>query len=153
MSAYRVLVGDHNPDLLSLVETRLQVRDYEVVLAHEASEALCLAQRIRFDLVLIGASMERGDGGHLCKRIKHASANFSVPVILMTEDENLRPLVLSPERGFDDFLIKPFDAFSLQLRVELNLVRHEVEGISRAIERYREDVVKGKFPSLKESFK
>ncbi len=123
MKPTKILVAGRDAEILSLVETRLKVRKYEVFLATHSDEAVRLAEKMRFDLVLISTSMDEVGHMDLCLKVKQVSANFSVPVILIAHQEELRHLVLSPERGFDDFLLEPFDAFALQLRVELNLLR------------------------------
>ncbi|OGX06989.1 MAG: hypothetical protein A3G87_04030 [Omnitrophica bacterium RIFCSPLOWO2_12_FULL_50_11] len=123
MSAPKILIADKDSNTLDLVEMRLQVRDYEVFVATHSDEAVRLAQKVRFDLVFLSSTMEQVDGLDLCRKIKQCSANFGVPVILLAEAREIRQLALSPERGVDDFLIKPFDAFSLQLRVELTMMR------------------------------
>ena len=119
----KILVAEKDRAALALIETRLKARDYDVYLATHSDEALRLVQKVRFDLVLIGSSMEGVDGMDLPQEIKRSIMGLSVPVILIVEEHELRQLVLSRERGFDDFLIKPFDAFSLQLRITLNLTR------------------------------
>ena len=120
---HKILVAEKDSTALALVETRLRARGYDVFLATHSDEAIRLVQKVRFDLVLIGSSMESIDRMDLAQRIKGSSAGLSIPIILMAEENELRHLVSSEERGFDDFLIKPFDAFSLQLRIVLNLTR------------------------------
>ncbi|MBI4368155.1 MAG: diguanylate cyclase [Candidatus Omnitrophica bacterium] len=119
----KVLVAEKDTATMALVETRLRARNYDVYSATHSDEAIRLVQKVRFDIVLIGSSMEAVDGIDLPLKIKHSLMGLSIPVIFMAEENELRQLVLSQDRGFDDFLIKPFDAFSLQLRINLNLAR------------------------------
>ena len=119
----KVLIAENDSATLTVVETRLRARDYDVFLATHSDEAIRLVQKVRFDLVLIGSSMESVDGMDLSLKIKHSLTGLSVPIILMVEEHELRKLLLSQDHGFDDFLMKPFDALSLQLRISLNLIR------------------------------
>ncbi len=121
--AQKVLIAEKDLATLSLVETRLRARDYDVFLATHSDEAIRLVQKVRFDLVLIGSSMELVEGLDLAQKIKRSLTGLGIPIILLAAEDEIGDLVLSQERGFDDFLIKPFDAFSLQLRVTLNLTR------------------------------
>lgn len=121
----KILVVDQDQATLSLIETRLEVRDYEVFTATHSDEAVRLAQKIRFDLILIGSSMEALEGVPLPQKIKQGSSALTVPIVLLVGEHEMRELILSAEKGFDDFLIKPFDPFSLQLRVQLNLARSQ----------------------------
>ncbi len=120
---YKILLAERNQEMLHLIETRLKARDYEVFLATHSDEAVRLVQKIKFDVALIGSSMERVDGTDLALKIKQSLLGLSMPVIFIAAENEIRELILSRDRGFDDFLIKPFDALSLQLRVELNLTR------------------------------
>lgn len=121
--AQKILLAERDQRTLNLIETRLKARDYEVFIATHSDEAIRLVQKIKFDLALIGSSMERVDGTELSLKIKQSLLGISMPIIFISDENEIRELILSRERGFDDFLIKPFDALSLQLRVELNLTR------------------------------
>ena len=121
--AQKILIAEKDLATLSLVETRLRARDYDVFLATHSDEAIRLVQKVRFDLVFIGSSMEPLEGMDLAQKIKRSLTGLGTPIILLVEGNEIGNLVLSQERGFDDFLIKPFDAFSLQLRLNLNLTR------------------------------
>ena len=121
--AHKILLVERDVETLDLVETRLKARDYEVFIATHSDEAMRLVQKIKFDLALIGSSMSRIDDSDLSVRLKHSLLGLGMPIVLMVEPTEITELVLTRERGFDDFLIKPFDAFSLQLRVQLNLTR------------------------------
>ena len=121
--AYKILLAERDQETLNLMETRLKARDYEVFLATHSDEALRLVQKIKFDVVLIGSSMECINGMDLSIKMKQSLLGLSMPIIFIADENGLRELILSRERGFDDFLIKPFDALSLQLRIELNLTR------------------------------
>jgi diguanylate cyclase (GGDEF)-like protein len=121
--AHKILIAEKDPETLSLLETRLRARGHDVFVAMYSDEAVRLVQKMRFDLILISSSMERTDGMELAQKIRRAQIGIGAPIILLTDGGELSQLVLSQERGFDDFLIKPFDPFSLQLRVNLNLTR------------------------------
>jgi len=123
LTTHKILIAEHNLPTLNLVETRLKARDYEVFVATHSDEAMRLVQKIKFDLALIGSTMESIEGMALSLKIKHSLLALNIPIILLANENELCELILSREHGFDDFLIEPFDAFSLQLRVELNLTR------------------------------
>ncbi|MBI3999413.1 MAG: diguanylate cyclase [Candidatus Omnitrophica bacterium] len=121
--SHKILVAEKDSENLALLETRLKARNYDVFLATHSDEATRLVQKVRFDLILIGSAMESVEGVDLAPKIKQTLRGLGVPIILIAEENEISQLVLSRERGFDDFLIKPFDAFSLQLRIALNLTR------------------------------
>ncbi len=119
----RILLADKDPELRSLVAARLTARHYEVIETSVSEEVIRLLERNAIDLILISTDMERVGGRLVIEKIRMMPQFMTVPVILMTEEEKIAELVMTQERGFDDFLIKPFNPFVLQLRVALNISR------------------------------
>lgn len=118
-----ILVVDKNSEHRSLVSTRLSVRNYEVIEAGTSAEALVALEREGIDLIFISNEMEPLDGKTLVEIIRKKSHLLAVPIILLAGENEIADLILSQERGFDDFLTIPFDPLSLQLRVAMNISR------------------------------
>jgi diguanylate cyclase (GGDEF)-like protein len=121
--AHKILIAEKDSETLALLEARLKARGYDVFIAMYSDEAIRLVQKMRFDLILIGSAMEPIEGMELSQKAKRAQIGLSASIILLADEGELSELILTQDRGFDDFLIKPFDPFSLQLRVALNLTR------------------------------
>jgi diguanylate cyclase (GGDEF)-like protein len=121
MTAKRILVADKEAEVRMLVATRLSVRGYTVDESATSEDALLKLKRETYHLVLISDEMERFGHKTLMEKIRMQPNLYNIPIILMTEEKKISELVMSRERGFDDFLIKPFDALVLQLRVALNI--------------------------------
>lgn len=119
----RILVADKDPTLRNLVSARLAARHYEVIEADQSEEVLRLLEREIVDLILISTDMERIGGKLLVEKIRQKAHFLTIPILLTTQEENIAELVMSQERGFDDFLIKPFNPLVLQLRVAMNISR------------------------------
>jgi diguanylate cyclase (GGDEF)-like protein len=119
----RILLADKDPAILELVSTRLTARHYEVLGLSQSEEALRTLDRDRVDLILLSTAMERIGRKLLIEKIREREHLAAVPIILMAHEEELSELVLSRDRGFDDFLIKPFSPLVLQVRVALNISR------------------------------
>jgi diguanylate cyclase (GGDEF)-like protein len=124
----RILIADQDPEIRTLVATRLSARHYEVIETADSQEVLRALERQAIDLVLLSTDMERIDGRHLIEKIRQRSHYMTIPIILMTEENQIAELVMSQDRGFDDFLIKPFNLkpfnpLALQLRVAMNINR------------------------------
>jgi len=116
---------DKDPGNLALIESRLRVRGFSVVAATTSEQALQLLESRNFDLILIATDLELVNGEELTARIRKASFSCFVPLIMMLGEGQLAELLHGAQQGFDDFLIKPFDALTLQLRVLLNIRRAE----------------------------
>ncbi len=154
----KILIADKDPSLRALVATRLHVREYEVLEVVKSEEVLKILERENVDLILLSSEMEKIGGEHLIQKIRQWLHLAPVPVILMTEEDKIAELVMSQERGFDDFLIKPFNPLVLQLSVAMNIsrARQRVEANAlthlpgnHAIERVvREKIEKGEKISI-----
>jgi diguanylate cyclase (GGDEF)-like protein len=119
----RILIAEKDAALRTLVTTRLHARQYQVTEAETSEEVLRLLERDPIDLILLSTEMERL-GGHFLIEVIRRKANFlTIPIILLAEEEQIAELVMTKERGFDDFLTKPFNPLVLQLRVALNISR------------------------------
>ncbi|MFA6599528.1 MAG: diguanylate cyclase [Candidatus Omnitrophota bacterium] len=123
MTAQRILVADKDSAVRMLVSTRLSVRGYTVVEAETSEACLTALERDPYQLALISDEMERLGHKTLIEKIRTKSNLYNLPIILMTEESKIAELVMSRERGFDDFLNKPFDPLALQLRISLNISR------------------------------
>jgi len=120
-----ILVVDKDAENFSLIESRLEARGFVVTAATASEQALRLLEGQNFDLILIAADMEIVNGEELTVRIRKASSSCFVPVIMMLGEHQLAELLHGVQQGFDDFLIKPFDPLTLQLRILLNIRRAE----------------------------
>lgn len=117
----KILVAEKDVPTLDLVRTRLEIRGYEVLDSKNSSETLHLLEREKIDLLLLSSSMERIGAEHLIDLIKKRPHLTTLPVILLTGEDEIAQLVMTRERGYDDFLTKPFNPFVLQLRVAINV--------------------------------
>ncbi len=119
----RILVADKDSGLRLLITTRLQARHYEVREAQTSEEVLRILEKGDIDLILLSTDMERIGGHLLIEKIRQKPNFLSLPIILLTDEEKISELVMTQERGFDDFLTKPFNPLVLQLRVAINISR------------------------------
>lgn len=119
----KIMIADKDASFRSLMATRLTALDYEVIETSQSAEVLRNLEHDKMDLILISTEMERVEGKLLIEQIRQRPQYFAVPIIMLTQEEKISELVMSRERGFDDFLIKPFNPLVLQLRVALNIAR------------------------------
>jgi len=125
MDLKRILVADHDRDCVTLTESRLSARGYSVDTASNSQEALQKLSGEVFDLILISSKMEPVGKESLVEVARKTPTACYVPIIMLANEEDLAELVQGSEQGFDDFLIKPSDPLTLQLRVLMNIRRAE----------------------------
>lgn len=119
----KILIADKNASVRALVSMRLQARAYEVIESDTSEEVLRILERGKIDLVLLSSEMERIGGRLLIEKIRQKANLTTLPIILLAEEGQISELVLTQERGFDDFITKPFNPLVLQLRVALTIFR------------------------------
>jgi DNA-binding response OmpR family regulator len=119
----RILVAEKDDATRELILMRLHSRHHKVFEASKSSQVLRFLEREVLDLILLSSDMEPVNGKMLIQIIRSRSHLMAVPVIMLTEERKLTELMLGHEKGFDDFLLKPFSPLVLQLRVNLNIAK------------------------------
>lgn len=106
-SRARVLVVDDAPDVAEMMAMLMRHAGYDVTTAHNATLALELAGRDRFDLVVSDIGMPDVDGYQLAEELRALPGYESVPLIAVSGfsmyDDRERALA----SGFNEFLTKP----------------------------------------------
>jgi len=121
----KILVVDGNSEYLSVIESRLSARGYSVVIAETSEIALGVLKNENFDLILLDSKLGKVGNEELSSIVRKDFSSYFTPVVMMAEKEEIAKLITGMERGFDDFIIKPFDPLQLQLRVAMNILRVE----------------------------
>ncbi len=124
----RIVLADDNADMRAYVSRLLEEEGFAVEAFADGVTALEAIVREPPDLVLADVMMPGLDGFGLLKRLRADEATRTVPLILLSaragEDSRVEGLLA----GADDYLVKPFSARELKVRVqsyvELSRLRH-----------------------------
>jgi CheY-like chemotaxis protein len=108
----RILVGEDNAYLCEFMKTCLESMGYEVLLAHDGSEAMRLAVSQHPDLAIIDILMPNLDGFQLASLIRKTPETQSIKMIAMTAAMP-HPRGQFLAGGFNSYLGKPFTAKEL----------------------------------------
>ncbi|CZB12619.1 two component transcriptional regulator, winged helix family [Candidatus Synechococcus spongiarum] len=122
----RVLVVDDEPAVRRILETRLRMAGYTVILAGDGEEALSQFYREQPDLVVLDVMLPKLDGFGVCRQLR---AESSVPIIIVSALDNTSEKVAGLELGADDYLSKPFAPRELEMRIAAVLRRQEVAAV------------------------
>ena len=114
----RILCIDDEPHNLSLLETMLIPRGYEVVTVVSGMEALEKIKTERIDICLLDVMMPVMDGFEVCRRIKADEAHHSIPVVMITSLSEKEFRIRGIEAGAEEFLTKPFDKAEVLARIK-----------------------------------
>jgi two-component system response regulator MtrA len=119
---YKILYGEDELDMQSLVGRILQKEEFKVVFALNGQEVLDHWRRESFDCILLDIMMPVMDGLEACRRIRRVS---NIPIILITAKGEEEEAVKGFEAGADDFIQKPFRQKELVARVRTAITRAE----------------------------
>jgi two-component system CheB/CheR fusion protein len=109
----RILVVDDNADTVQMLCKLLEMEGAEVVAASGAMEALEIASRQNFDVVLSDISMPRMDGFEFVRRLRQIEKQKNVPVIALTGFGRAEDVDRARTEGFMSHVTKPVDVNSL----------------------------------------
>lgn len=126
----RVLVADDNADMRAYLQRLLQTR-WHVEVVSNGREALQAAQRERPDLILSDVMMPELDGFGLIAAIRSDQTLTDVPVILLSARAGEEAQIDGMNAGADDYLVKPFSARELLVRMDAQLVKEQIRKIER----------------------
>ncbi len=112
MSQQRVLVVDDETRMRRVLEIMLQKMGLETRVAHNGQEALALAQKESFDLVLTDLRMPEMDGLALLDALR--AQKVEVPVILLTAYGTVESAVQAMKLGAYDYILRPFDVEAVE---------------------------------------
>lgn len=110
-----VLVVDNLADVRGLIGVLLTRRGYRVAEAEGGEQAVAEARRVVPDLILMDLKMPGGmDGVAAAQAIRGDLGLRAVPIVAVTGDNTEYWRLKAREAGFDDYLVKPFEAGELE---------------------------------------
>lgn len=121
----KILLVEDDPCFGSVLQSYLQLSDYEVTLRVNGNEGLNAFRREKFDICLLDVMMPEMDGFTLGKKIREIDP--SVPFVYITAKSLKEDMKLGYEIGADDYIVKPFDSEVLILKIKAILSRSKHE--------------------------
>jgi PAS domain S-box-containing protein len=131
-----ILFADDNADMRSYVSRLLSDR-WGVEAVEDGEAALAAVRRKQPDLVLADVMMPRLDGISLLRALRADPATSAIPVVLLSARAGEEAAHESLGDGADDYIVKPFDARDLIVRVAARLAS---SGATRELRRAQEEL-------------
>ncbi len=119
--AYNILIADDDAELVKMLRTFFELRNYTVIAAADGAETLKKIER-KPDIILLDINMPRIDGIEVCRRIRD---NVSCPILFLTARADEQDRVNGLMSGGDDYILKPFSLKELEARIIAHLKREE----------------------------
>lgn len=135
-----ILIVDDEEANRELLEDRVEVLGHKSLFAENGLSALAQAEKHNPDLILLDLMMPEMDGHQVLERLKSDSQLRHIPVIVISALDDMNSVVLSIQRGADDYLVKPFKSEILKARVTSSLekkwLRDEEERLRGQLQDY-----------------
>lgn len=111
----KILVVDDEKLIVKGIRFSLEQDEMEVDCAYDGEEALEMAKRKEYDMILLDVMLPKLDGFEVCRQIRDSS---DVPVIMLTAKGEDMDKILGLEYGADDYITKPFNILELKARIK-----------------------------------
>ena len=114
----KVLVIDDEPDVVFLMETRLESRGHKMLSANNGKAGIALAKKEQPDLILLDIMMPEMDGFKVLEMLKSDPLTKNIPVIGLTASIAVVKAGTFIEKGGTDCMTKPFEASELYQKID-----------------------------------
>lgn len=105
----KILAVDDSASMRQMVAFTLKSAGFEVTDASDGDEALQIAQREAFDVVITDVNMPNMDGITLCKELRQL-ANFKfTPILMLTTESSTEKKQAGRAAGATGWIVKPFN--------------------------------------------
>lgn len=119
---YKILVVDDDFEILKLMKTALEMKNYAVTTWQSVSLPVNSRDFLAFDLILLDVMMPNIDGLQLCRQIRN---KVTVPIIFVSARDSEDDIISGLNLGGDDYITKPFSLKQLTAKVSAHLKREE----------------------------
>ncbi len=120
----RILVVDDEEAMRGSLSDWLKEDGYEVGLAASGQEALDMATKNAWEVILLDLKMPGMDGLETLKRLKKVRADAEV--LMMTAYATIDTAVQAMKEGAFDYLVKPFDPDEIEIQIKKIIAHREV---------------------------
>ena len=118
----KILIIEDEVAIADLEIDYLEINDYEVVTADDATKGLETVLNGDFDLVILDLMLPGIDGYEICKKIREEK---NIPIIMVSAKKDDIDKIRGLGLGADDYMTKPFSPSELVARVKAHLSRYD----------------------------
>ena len=115
-----ILIVDDEARIRSLIRKYAEFEGHTVTEAGDGMEAVRLCRKESFDIIIMDIMMPELDGFSACREIRKVS---DTPIIMVSARGEEYDKINGFETGIDDYVVKPFSAKELMLRIDAIMKR------------------------------
>ena len=115
---YKILVVEDDRNILSMIQTVLEVGGYQVLTAQRCQQGILMLTSHMPDLVVLDLGLPDMDGEEF---IRNARRNSIIPIIVLSARSDEQDKVSALDLGANDYITKPFGTAELLARVRASL--------------------------------
>jgi len=119
-----IYIADDDDNIRKIVRAFLESEGYRVEDFPDGDLMLERFQQMPADLVILDVMMPGSDGFAICTALRKIS---TVPIIMLTARDTENDFALGLGLGSDDYIVKPFSAMTLLMRVKAIFRRIDFE--------------------------
>lgn len=119
--AGKILVVDDEKLIVKGLRFSLEQDDYLVDCAYDGIEAVELAKKCEYDVVLLDVMLPGLSGYDVCQSIRVFS---NMPIIMLTAKSEDIDKIMGLEYGADDYITKPFNILEVKARIKAIIRRN-----------------------------
>lgn len=116
----KILVVDDEFNMRNLIKIYLSKEDFQLDEAKDGNEAIKMALKNTYNLIVLDIMLPDIDGWEVCSTIRKTS---EIPILMLTARDDIQDRVHGLNLGADDYLVKPFAPEELVARVNALLRR------------------------------
>lgn len=128
----KILLAEDDADFASVLKQYLELYQYEITWTENGEEALTIFKTENFDICVFDIMMPKMDGFTLAEKI--IQINPDVPFVFLTARKLKEDKIIGLKLGADDYIVKPFEADELVLRLNNILKRSKKNQYSTVID-------------------
>lgn len=116
----RILIVDDFSTMRRIVRNLLVdlgVRPKMIQEADDGSNAMAMLRNVRFDLVITDWNMPNMSGIDLLRSIREWDKTRTLPVLMVTAENNREQIIAAAQAGVNGFVVKPFSAATLEQKI------------------------------------
>ena len=119
----KILLAEDDADFAKVLKQYLELFDFEVHWVQDGEEAFSAFQNSDFQFCILDVMIPKMDGFTLAEKI--VNHNPEVPFLFLTAKKLKEDKIRGLKLGADDYIVKPFEADELVLRIQNILKRSE----------------------------